>query len=230
MTGIVALLGGGEHTAGCGPIDRALLRQVGVRRAEVAVLLAASPRRRRAFKQAQAETWWRSLGAHARCAFAGEADPAGRAAALLEEADLIVLTGGRPWLLRRHLEDTGVGVLVERRWQAGIPVAGSSAGAMALAATAWSLRPPTPLRTCRGLGLVPGTLVAPHAGRHGIDTWAALTQRAQPALDVLGIPDRTALLVHADGGREVVGSAPIVSYARHVARRDGSFARYRVPV
>ena len=209
---MVALLGGSEHTAGCESIDRALLRQVGVRRAEVVVLLAASPQRRRAFKQAQAETWWRSLGARARCVFAGEGDPAERAAALLDEADVIVVTGGRPWLLRRRLEETGVGVLVERRWHAGVPVAGSSAGAMALAAAAWSLRPPTPLRTCRGLGLVPGTLVAPHAGRHGIDTWAALTQRAQPALDVLGIPDQTALLVHPDGSREVIGREPIVSY------------------
>lgn len=223
MTGLVALVGGGEHTAGCEVADRQLLRACGVRRPEVAVILAASPQRRRAFKRAEAEGWWAALGARARCAFAGEDDPVERAATLLADADVIVVTGGRPWLLRRRLHQTALGMLVCDRWREGVPVMGSSAGAMVLAGEAWSLRPSAPLASWPGLGLVPGTLVAPHAGRPGIDTWAALTQAAHPELEVVGIPDRTALIVRPDGDRDVVGCGRLITYAgRRPNRRRGA--------
>ena len=214
MSGLVALVGGNEHTPGCEAADRRLLRIGGLRRPEVAVILGASPRRRQAFKRAEAEAWWSSLGARARCAFAGEPDPDERVAALLAHADLVVLTGGRPWLLRRRLTETALGGLLEERWRAGVPVAGSSAGAMLLGAASWSLRPAAPLAPFPGLAFVPGVLVVPHAGRHGTDTWAALTQAAHPELDVVGIPDRTALHVRSDGDALVVGSAPVRRYER----------------
>ena len=212
MNGPVALVGGAEHTAGCEPADRLLLRACGVRRPAVAVLLAASPDRRRAFKRAEAEGWWSRLGAHPRCAFAGEANPLEQAAALIAHADLIVLTGGRPWLLWRRLLDTPLGERVHDRWRQGVPVSGSSAGAMVLAASAWSLRPAAPLTPCPGLGLVPDLLVAPHAGRHGVDRWARRTQSAHPDLEVVGIPDRTTLLVQPGGERTVLGAGRLVGY------------------
>ena len=226
MTGLVALVGGAEHTPGCEATDRLLLRQAGTRRAHVAVLLAASPQRRRAFKRAEAEQWWAGLGADARCAFAGEERPDTHAAALLAAADLIVLTGGRPWLLRHRLDLTGIGAVVRDRWRAGVPVMGSSAGAMMLAEAAWSLRPTAPLTPRPGLGFVPGTLVAPHAGRHGIDTWAALTQQAHPELEVVGIPDRTALVVNPDGAATVLGREPVLF---HRAARRGRLRHAAVP-
>ena len=213
MTGMVALVGGSEHTPGCEATDRLLLRQSGLRHPEVVVVLAASPDRRRCFKRREADGWWPPLGARVRCAFAGEADPVGRAAVLLAAADLIVLAGGRPWLLYRRLRDTSLGALLRERWELGVPISGSSAGAMALAEAAWSFRAAAPFQPSGGLGLVPGTLVAPHAGRHGVDRWAALTQAAHPGLEVLGIPDRTALLVHPDGERTVAGPGALVRYA-----------------
>ena len=154
------------------------------------------------------------LGARARCAFAGEPDPLERTAALLAQADVVVLTGGRPWLLRRRLEQTVLGALLRERWLDGVPIAGSSAGAMALASAWWSLRPSAPFAPCRGLGLVPATLVAPHAGRHGIDLWAAATQAAHPDIQVVGIPDRTAVIVAPDGTRDVRGCGRVVGYTR----------------
>lgn len=207
MSGLVALVGGGEHTPGCEDTDRLLLSESGSRRPRVAVILAASPQRRRAFKRAEAEQWWARLGARARCAFAGEADPHRVAAALLRAADLVVLTGGRPWLLGRRLEEAELGHRLRERWHAGVPIMGSSAGAMMLAEAAWSLKPSAPLRVRRALGLVPGALVAPHAGRHGIDTWAALTQRAHPELEVLVIPDRAALLLGREPAAVGLGGA-----------------------
>lgn len=226
MTGIVALVGGSEHTAGCEVADRLLLRVSGVRRPQVAVILAASPHRRQSFKRIEAERWWAALGARARCAFAGEEDPMERAVELLADADVIVVTGGRPWLLRRRLHETALGALLRDRWREGVPITGSSAGAMALAGAAWSLRPSAPLAPTPGLGLVRDTLVAPHAGRHGIDTWAALTQVAHPELQVVGIPDRTALIVQPNGDRNVVGSLPVVTYAD---RRIGAGVPLRTP-
>jgi cyanophycinase-like exopeptidase len=211
VSGLVVLLGGQEHTPGCERIDRRLLRESGVRRPEVAVLLAASPPRRRAFKLAQARRYWRQLGARARCAFTGEGDPIAWATGLLEEADLVVLTGGRPWLLRRWLQPTGLDALLRTRWEAGVPISGSSAGAMMLAASTWALRPRAPFALRPALGLVPGVLVAPHAGRHGIDHWAARTQAAHPHLDVLGIADQTAVVVQG-GQREVVGPGTVQRY------------------
>ena len=214
MTGVVALLGGREHTDGMQAADRLLLRMSGMRHPEVAVLLAASPERRRACKRDEAEQWWAGLGARARCAFAGEPNPHERAAALLADADVIVLTGGRPWLLHRRLHTTPLGGMLRARFSEGVPIAGSSAGAMALAGHAWSLDPLRPLRPRHELGLVPGTLIAPHAGRHGINTWAALTQAAHPELEVVGIPDQTAVMIHPDGDRQVIGARPVVTYAR----------------
>lgn len=203
MSGVVALLGGGEHTSGCEAVDRRLLRVSGVRTPEVAVLLGASPRRRRALKAAEARAWWAALGARARCAFAGEPDPVARARRLLAEADLVVLTGGRPWLLRRRLAGE-VGDALRARWRDGVPVAGSSAGAMALGAWTWSLHPSAPFTPVPGLGFVPGVLVAPHAGRHGVDGRAERTQALHPHLEVLLVADRTAVLVDGDC-RQVVG-------------------------
>lgn len=219
MTGVVALLGGREHTDGMQAADRLLLRMCAVRHPKVAVLLAASPERRRALKRAEAEQWWAALGARARCAFAGEPNPHERAAALVADADLLVLTGGRPWLLRRRLQDAGLGALLRDRWMDGVPIAGSSAGAMALASHAWSLDPASPLEPRPALDLVPGTLVAPHAGRHGINLWAALTQAAHPTLEVLGIPDQTAVIVQPCGDRQVIGARPVVTYRRRRERR-----------
>ena len=224
MTGIVTLIGGGEHTPGCEAIDRMLLREAGVQRAEVAVILAASPRRRQAFKRNEAEQWWARFGARARCAFAGESRPVERAATLIAEADIVVLTGGRPWLLRQRL-DAGLGALVRERWLAGTPIVGSSAGAMALGGAFWSLRPSAPLALCPGLDLVNGAVTAPHAGRHGINYWAALTQRAHPEVEVLGIPDRTAVVVRPGGDRAVVGEGEVLNFAREPYREWSSSPR-----
>lgn len=212
MSGPLALLGGGEHTDGCEPIDRRLLREAGLGHPEVAVLLAASPDRRRPWKVAEAQRYWARLGARVRFAFAGEDGAAERAAALVDDADLVVLTGGRPWLLRARLGGAGLGARLVVASRTGVPIAGSSAGAMALAAWCWSLRPHAPLTLRPGLGLVPATVVVPHLGRHGVDRWAAVTARRHPELRVVGIADRTAL-IGRDGAWDIVGAGTVRDFA-----------------
>jgi len=213
MTGPVALLGGLEHTPGCEPIDRVLLARCGVRTPQVAVLLAASPVRRRAYKIKEATSWWAGLGARARCAWAGEPDPQQRSHTLIAEADLIVLTGGRPWLAARRLVDGPLAAALRAASEAGVPVLGSSAGAMVAGAALWSFAPRSLMVPRAGLGLAPGMLVAPHSGRHGIDEWAAVTQAGHPHLDVVGIPDHTALIVN-DGDVHTLGGGAARRYRR----------------
>lgn len=213
MTGSVALLGGMEHTDGCQSIDRWLLDHSGVATPEVAVLLAASPSRRRAFKVDEATRWWAGLGARARCAWAGEPDPVGRALDLIVQADLVVLTGGRPWLAARRLADGPVAAALRTASQAGVPILGSSAGAMVAAAAMWSFAPGRLMAPRPALGLAPGVLVAPHSGRHGVDEWGAMTQTTHPHLDVIGIPDHTALVV-GEGSETVMGLGRLQRYER----------------
>lgn len=88
VTGLLALIGGQEHQRGCEPIDRRLLRESSVSHPEVAVLLAATTPRRRAFKIAEATAYWRRVGARARIAFTGRPDDVEHALELLQQPGL----------------------------------------------------------------------------------------------------------------------------------------------
>jgi cyanophycinase-like exopeptidase len=194
VTGLLALIGGQEHQRGCEPIDQRLLGESGTARAEVTVLLAATPPHRRAFKIAEATGYWKRLGARARVAFTGRPDDIEHALALLEQPDLVVLTGGRPWLLQARLAATPLRERLKALWRSGVPISASSAGAMALAEWRWALQPSAPLMVVPGLSFLTGTLFAPHVDRHGIRWWAGLTRRRNPYLNVLGMQDRSAIV------------------------------------
>lgn len=202
MTGLVAILGGHEHQVGCEPFDRRLLAESGTRRPVVAVLLAATVRRRVRAKVAEATRYWRALRADVTFGFADAAADGEVALAALTAPDLVVLTGGRPWLLQRRL----TAPVVRRLWQLhadGVPIAGSSAGAMALGATRLHLEPGHTPHLAPGLGFVAGA-AAPHYGRHGTGPAARLLAHRHPRLPILGLPDRTALVGRA-GVLDVMG-------------------------
>lgn len=203
MTGHIALLGGGEHQHGCERIDRRLLAESGVGRPTVVVLVAATVRRHVGAKIAEASTYWRRLGATTRFAFATERSGTDDALTALRDPDLVVLTGGRPWLLHRRL----TAPIVRRLHQLhidGVPLAGSSAGAMALASVRLHVEPGRVPSLLPGLGLVAGA-AAPHYGRHRTPGIVELVARRHPRLTILGLPDRTAL-VGSDGHFDVMGA------------------------
>lgn len=220
MSGLLALVGGQEHTRGCEPIDQLLLAESGVRRPNVVVLLAATTEGRRAYKTREALEYWSRFGARVTFGFDGSPSEVERALRALDDPDLVVLTGGRPWLLDARLQEP-----LRRRlwelWESGVPLAGSSAGAMALCGWRFVVHPPRLPRLAPGWGPVPAAAVAPHFERHGIRYWSRLFAVARPDVKVLGLSDRTALVGRGEDF-EVVGSGGCtVVTARSRARRYG---------
>lgn len=198
MTGLLALVGGREHTPGCEPIDHALLAWTGRTRPTVAIVPLASGSRTRGRTVSRAVAWWEGLGARALTA---PIDPLG-AVRVLDEADVIVLTGGVPDRLHRNLARTRVGAHVLDRWRAGAALMGSSSGAMVLGSHRHQVVPP--FRIVPGLGVLPGAAVAPHHELTVPRTVTALRARTNPHILVLGIDEATAL-VGRDGHYAVRG-------------------------
>lgn len=207
MNGLLALLGGCEHTEGCESIDRRLLEEVGSADPQVTVVLAATTPRRRAFKTNEALTYWNALGCRVQFAMTGGPGETEHALEALADPDIVVMTGGHPWLLHRRLDGSPVWDRIVELWRGGVPLSGSSAGAIALCEWRQHLQPPRPFRLVRAFGLVPGTAAAPHFDRYGLQRWAAQVGTRHPFLRILGLDDRTALVgrgseftVHGAGG------------------------------
>jgi cyanophycinase-like exopeptidase len=119
---------------------------------------------------------------------ASAADP--RLAARLAAADAIVLPGGEPAVIAAVLTDTPAWDAIRSALADGAILAGASAGAMVLAPVTWTSR-----GVMRGLGLVPGIVVMPHADAA---LWAEFSGRFDEAaaigLGVLGLAERTAVV------------------------------------
>ena len=208
MTGLLALLGGQEHTAGCEDIDRRLLEESASDKPAVTVVLAATTPRRRAFKTNEATTYWRRLGVDVRFAMNGGPHETERALEALEDPDIVVMTGGHPWLLHARLDGSPVLRRILELRDRGVALSGSSAGAIAMCEWRQHLQPPRPFQLVRAFGLVRGCAAAPHFDRYGLDRWAAQVSRRYPKLRILGLSDRTAL-VGRDGAFTVYGSGSV---------------------
>ncbi len=192
--------------------DASLLASTGIARPRVAILPTASyPDGEDVFQRwaALGVAHFAALGAEVEPVFvrdrAGADDPA--AAQAVGEADLIYLSGGKPWHLLRVLDGTAVGQALAAAHDRGAALAGCSAGAMALAGHAFDFRlrlMPFPLRWRAGLGVAPGVSVVPH-----YDAWpeplsALIAFQAPRGTVVLGIDEGTAVIGH-DGGWQVHG-------------------------
>lgn len=215
MSGLVAVLGGQEHHPGCEPVDRRLLAESGLSHPTVTVLLAATVPNRVRPKILEAGNYWPQLGARVRICTPRSLRNVERTLGALEDTDLVMLTGGRPWLLQAHLTEPIVRRLHELSSD-GVPLAGSSAGAMALCAWRMHLQPGVMPAVERGLGFVPG-LAAPHYGRHATHHACRVLAYLHPQVPILGLQDRTAL-VGRDGRYQVMG-AGTCTIVRDATRR-----------
>lgn len=139
--------------------------------------------------------------------------------AALAGADLIYLSGGNPRHLVASLEGTAAWAAIRAAWAGGATLAGSSAGAMALAELTVSPRSEAPAWV-PALGLVPRIGVLPHYDRFGGARTAPLTAIAPPHLAILGIDEDTVVLV-ADGTAAVLGAATVTLL------RDGTATVFR---
>ena len=221
MNGLIALLGGQEHTDGCQEIDRRLLAEARSAKPVVAVVLAATTPRRRAFKRREALAYWGLMGVEVRFALDGGPDEEQRSVEALADPDLVVMTGGHPWLLHARLDGSAVQQRIVELWHQGVPISGSSAGAIALCEWRQYLQPPHPLRLVRAFGLVPGSAAAPHYDRYQLSRWVTQVSRRYPTLQILGLTDRTALIgrdrdfrVFGQGGVTLVEGRRVVHVGR----------------
>ena len=215
MNGTIALHGGGEFLPGDERFLRAILDRAptgsGVIR--IAIVPTAAARGRPELAAANGVAAFERVGATVGVAVRAHAvavvDAASAAdadlAATLAAADLIHLPGGDPDLIPALYPGTAAWAAIREALERGAVLAGASAGAMALGSVTWTPGGPVP-----GLALVPGIVVVPHADAA---SWSANLVRFGQAIPdrigVLGIGERTGVLIDPAGPWRVVGEAEV---------------------
>jgi len=133
----------------------------------------------------------------------------------LDDATGIFMTGGNQLRLSSVISGTALGRALFERHRAGAIVAGTSAGASAIAShmVAFGTSGATPkqrmTQMSAGLGLLPGVLIDQHfEQRNRFGRLLALVAQS-PALLGLGIDEDTAALVSPKGVLEVVGKGSV---------------------
>jgi cyanophycinase-like exopeptidase len=123
----------------------------------------------------------------------------------LRDAHLIHFPGGDPALIPRTLAGSPALAAIEAARRAGTVLAGASAGAMAMAPITW-----TSSGVVAGLSIVPGLVVAPHADPA---TWSRIVAQygdaLPPGIGLLGLAERTGVIVTADEAWLVVGEGEV---------------------
>lgn len=200
MTGTVCLQGGGEFSAGCRPMDAALV--AGAPGPIVVTALAGAQGQDYRAATANGVRHFREIGGDdVRGAPDVREDPDGALAAL-RSARVLVLPGGSPTRLLQALLSTAVGAVVADLFAAGGLVIGASAGAMVLCE--WTVLPDSGLQVVSGLGLVSATLVVPHWNGDR-DDWLRTVEAVVPAeVTILGIPEESGVVLR-DGELTSVG-------------------------
>ncbi len=205
MTGLLALVGGGEWTDGC-DFDRSLVEASGA--SEVAVLPTGSAYENPGQLLDRAGPWFAALGLSVvpvdvltrRDAFDEEA------AARVAAARFIYLAGASAMHLRSVLKDTPVLAALVAAWESGAALAGTNAGADVLC---------DPMVDSRGGAFTVGLgLVHPLAAIPRFDQWShdkvrRTVELAPAGLSLVGIPQRTALLLDPTTGWRVEGAAEV---------------------
>jgi cyanophycinase len=156
----------------------------------------------------------------------------------LASADLIYFTGGNQIRLAQTLAETPAHGAILAAWQRGAVIAGTSAGAMVwgpeyLAAGTSAgalLKGPGKeggLDLKPGLGLLPGIVVDTHFGREGRLGRLLVASAQMPGLSGVGVDERTAAVITADGVR-VIGDGHVtvvdLEKATYPAHQGSSFS------
>ncbi len=194
VPGLIALVGGDEFNPGNEEQDRLLATAAGSGPAYVVPTAAA--RQKPEVSVAHAISWFRQFGLEVQELPVLKRSDA-NSAALAERAragGFFYLVGGDPGLVAQVLRGSAVWRGIFDAWREGAPLAGSSAGAMALCSdtlvrASWPNR--FNRRPVEALGLVPKTAVLPHFDTFG-KRWVESAQAAAPDLNLLGIDERSA--------------------------------------
>ena len=205
MSGTLALVGGGEWQPGC-DFDRELLAASGGD--EVLILPTAAAYEHPDRAVATAEAWFSPLGAKARGLMVlgrSDAEDASNATAI-RESRFIYLSGGSPMHLRSVLKDSPLWDALLEAWDAGLTLAGSSAGAMVLCDP---MVDPRGGAFTLGLGLLEGMTVIPHHDSWSEEKEHRTLQLAPRGLIVTAVDERTALVRDPDGRWHAEGAGEV---------------------
>jgi len=211
MSGPLALVGGGQWQEGC-EFDRALIDAVGAN--EVLVLPTASAYEHPERLVDAASAWFSTLGVSTRGLMVLKRPDALEASNVdaVRAARFVYLAGTSPMHLRSVLKDSPLWDAILETWDAGMALAGSSAGAMVLCDP---MVDPRGGAFTLGLGLVENRTVVPHH-----DTWSEekahrTLQLAPKGLIVAEVDERTALIRDPDGSWRSEGAGDVTAW------RDG---------
>ncbi len=207
--GLLVLNGGDEFKPGNDEQDRLLVAAAGRGPAYVVPTAAARQHPESAVRTAQ--RWFAKLGLemHPLNVLSRTDANSRELAEKASAAGLLYLTGGDPGHVARVLVGSAVWRGMLQAWQAGTPLAGSSAGAMALCQ--WSLviakwprhatRRPVP-----ALNVVQGVAVLPHYDAFG-HKWEVLD--APSGLTFVGPDERTAAVWEPAAGWRAAGAGSV---------------------
>lgn len=219
--GVLALVGGGEWTAGC-DFDAELLALSGGK--EVLVLPTAAAYEHPERTVLEAANWFEPYDAQVEglmvLSRADAEDPG--VAEVCRRHRFIYLSGGSPLHLRAVLKDSAVYRALVEAYRSGAVVAGSGAGSMVL--TDPMVDPRGGALTV-GLGMVEGMAVVPHFGDRLEDAHGEKLHRsvalAPAGLPVVGIPERTALVRGRGGNWRSAGAGTVAVFVNGVRAPEG---------
>lgn len=205
MSGMLALVGGGEWQEGCS-FDADLLAASGGD--EVLVLPTAAAYEHPERAVATAEAWFAGLGGRVRGLMVLSRPDAldEENAAAVRAARFIYLSGGSPMHLRSVLKESPVWDAIVAAWDDGAVLAGSSAGAMVLCDP---MVDPRGGAFTVGLGLVAQLTPIPHHDHWSEEKAHRTLQLAPEGLTVVGIDERTALIRDPGGRWSAAGAGEV---------------------
>ena len=223
--GTLAVLGGGDDD----PLLALLAGLLPARNLPIEVLTTASRRQPARTAAAYAHAWHQLGCPHVRHLQVNEEHPADDPATLtrLRRAALVFISGGDQERLTDFLLNTEFLRLLRHKYQheAGFIVAGTSAGAAAMAefmlvdGHGWRSLLGGRIEVRPGLGLVPGVLLDQHFAERGRYPRLMHAVLAQPELLGVGLSEETGLLIRPNQPAEVFGDEAVVvidaAYATH---------------
>ena len=209
MSGLLALVGGGEWRDGCVVFDKELLAASGGTEVVVLPTAAAYEHPERAVEWATG--YFTRLGATVRGLMVlRRPDAEDEAnAEIVRQARFVYLGGGSVLHLRSVLKDSAVWQAVVHAWDAGAVLAGSSAGAMVMCDP---MVDPRGGAFTLGLGLVNQVTIIPHANTWSPDKARRTFELANEQLAVVALDEQTALIRESHGHWRVEGAGSATAY------------------
>jgi cyanophycinase len=205
MTGTLALVGGGEWSAGC-DFDAELLAASGGD--EVVVLPTAAAFENPGRYVTRATAWFESLGAGVRALEVLQRSDAQDAAnaEVVGAARFLYLAGDSPMHLRSVLKDTLVWQALVTAWEGGAVVAGSGGAGSGLLDPMFD---PRGGAFTVGLGLVEGLALLPDAEDDVAEHHRRTLELAEPALALATVQRCSALVRDAGGSWSSAGAGKV---------------------